>query len=90
MNRHISSILLISFLLCLSSISAQTSAGPQKWEYKVIHLNEIGGTNQAYASASPDVFAEGLNAFGREGWQLVSIDTLQGQKIAIFKRLAAK
>ncbi len=55
-------------------------------------LGAIEGTNQPYGAiregeaALTKPFEEGLAKFGHDGWELVSIDVLQGNKIAIFKR----
>jgi|GEM_PF-1851468 len=89
MSRYIPSIVLI-ILLCGSSISAQSPQGAEKWEYKIIYLNEIFGTPRPSPFTKTDSFTEGLNNYGRDGWQLVAIDAFKGGEIAIFKRTLAK
>ena len=77
-----------AIVLFVTSVSAQspTSATPQKWEYRVVHLNEISGTNEPYGSHNVQALEAGLNEFGRDGWQLVGFEAFQNEKIAIFKR----
>lgn len=64
---------------------------PQRWEYRVVPLGAIEGTNQPYNAGRDGTdftkpFQDGLAKFGNDGWELVGIDLLQGNKVAIFKR----
>ena len=86
------SIVQCAVLLLASTYSAQaqyttaSQAKTQQWEYKVVHLGSIEGTNQMYGSHEVGPYQSGLNKFGAEGWQLTVIDTFQGVKVAIFRR----
>lgn len=43
-----------------------------RWEYKVIDLNTFTWTTSARASESQDL----LNQLGKEGWELVAVETI--------------
>ncbi|MDO8496233.1 MAG: DUF4177 domain-containing protein [bacterium] len=50
-----------------------------KFEYKVLHLS-------SFAKSYKDAFEPDLNDEGRDGWELVSVNTDDNNAVLFFKR----
>lgn len=59
----------------------------EQWEYRVVVLSAVYDTVQPLGSSNLKPFEDGLNKFGADGWELVTLDVQQNvRRTAIFKR----
>jgi hypothetical protein len=62
---------------CRQGSSDDASAMMQKWEYRVVALDEATGMKK-----SADLAPDHLNALGAEGWEAVGLSLKKGDLIA--------
>lgn len=90
MDRHNGLMIVMACIVVLGAIVVgpsigQTDSPPaaQRWEYKIVSLQEIA-MKAANSKSIGDTLETEFNALGKEGWSLAKMD----QGVAVFEKSA--
>jgi hypothetical protein len=88
MNRHSGLIIVLACVVVMGSLVVRPSIGQtdsspaiQRWEYKIVSLQEIA-MKAADSKSIGDVLETEFNALGEKGWSLAKMD----QGVAVFEK----